>query len=402
MKAVFQNTFHLKRNVRIVLQVIVFTFLFLVNSPGYADPESMTRVLVSLDRPDTATVMIDMDLTVLMGDPARYYLLATGQGSRHDAEVRSVAAKITEALPLFSGNSVLRATLVNYSFSGKSRDEYMDLAADKPAHFQFQIPLPADTGPLQLRIPLGAQIDYPVAYTVQLPERHYTQTRWLDAGQHESVIFDYRGKLPAAHVEQPASFDPDTLSWRQQLPVYLKLGFKHIVPEGTDHILFVLGLFFLGISWRKLLSQTTVFTIAHATTLFLSTYGIFDLPSRFVEPAIALSISFIGLENVFSPKLGRTRLLVVFAFGLIHGFGFASSLSEVPFPHRDFMAALIGFNFGVDAGQLFIILLATLAVGVFRNRPWFRRRIAIPASLLIAAIGLFWAGQRILAYHLLF
>lgn len=401
MKAVSQNIFHVNRNVRISIQVIVFAFLFLVNFPALADPESMTRVLVSLDRPDTATVMIDMDLTVLMGDPARYYVLATGRGSQHEAEVRSVAQEITKALPLFSGHSPLHATLVTYSFSSKSRDEYMDLAADKPAHFQFEIPLPANNGPLQLRIPLGAQIDYPVAYTVQLPERHFTQTRWLDAGQHESVTFDYRGKLPTGHVDQPGSFDPDTLSWWQQLPVYLKFGFKHIVPEGTDHILFVLGLFFLGISWRKLLSQTTVFTIAHATTLFLSTYGIFDLPSRFVEPAIALSISFIGLENVFSPKLGRIRLLVVFAFGLIHGFGFASSLSEVPFPHRDFIAALIGFNFGVDAGQLFIILLATLAVGAFRNRPWFRRRIAIPASLLIAAIGLFWAVQRILAYHLL-
>lgn len=385
---------------RAVLCSLLIVALFGLASIAEADPESMTRVLVSLDRPDAATVMIDMDLTVLLGDPALYYALATGKGPQHEAEVQHVADLITRVLPLFAGSKPLHLSFVKYGFSQKSQAEYMDLAADKPAHFQFDVALPPEGGALQLRIPLGAQIDYPVAYTLQLPERHFTQTRWMDAGQHESLSFEYRGKLPTHHADQPASFDPDTLAWWQQLPIYLKLGFKHIVPEGTDHILFVLGLFFLGISWRKLLSQTTVFTVAHATTLFLSTYGIFELPSRFVEPAIALSISFIGLENVFSPRLGVMRLLVVFAFGLIHGFGFASSLSEVPFPKRDFMGALLGFNLGVDAGQLFIILLATLAVGGFRKRPWFRSRIAIPSSLVIAAIGLFWAGERILAYHL--
>ncbi|WP_282857171.1 HupE/UreJ family protein [Gluconobacter japonicus] len=385
---------------RTVLCGLLIMTLFGLASVAEADPESMTRVLVSLDRLDAATVMIDMDLTVLLGDPARYYALAIGKGPQHEAEVQQVADLITRVLPFFAGSKPLHLSFVKYSFSQKSQAEYMDLAADKPAHFQFDVALPPEGGALQLRIPLGAQIDYPVAYTLQLPERHFTQTRWMDAGQHESLSFEYRGKLPTHHADQPASFDPDTLAWWQQLPIYLKLGFKHIVPEGTDHILFVLGLFFLGISWRKLLSQTTVFTVAHATTLFLSTYGIFELPSRFVEPAIALSISFVGLENVFSPRLGVMRLLVVFAFGLIHGFGFASSLSEVPFPKRDFIGALLGFNLGVDAGQLFIILLATLAVGWFRKRPWFRSRIAIPGSLVIAAIGLFWAGQRILAYHL--
>ena len=177
---------------------------------------------------------------------------------------------------------------------------------------------------------------------------------------------------------QAAGFDPDRLSWANQLATYLRLGFRHIVPEGTDHILFVLGLFFLGITWRKLLSQTTVFTIAHATTLFLATYGIFRLPSQIVEPAIALSITWIAAENVIRPTLGPARLAIVFAFGLVHGLGFASSLSEVPFPKRDFLIALLGFNFGVDFGQLFVIGLALLSVGWFRKAPWFRRRIAIP------------------------
>jgi hypothetical protein len=188
------------------------------------------------------------------------------------------------------------------------------------------------------------------------------------------------------------------MPWQRQLALYLRLGFRHIIPEGTDHILFVLGLFFLGITWRKLIAQTTVFTVAHATTLFLSTYGIFRLPSRIVEPAIALSIAFIAIENVVSPRLGPGRLAVVFGFGLVHGLGFASSLSDIPFPKHDFIVALLGFNFGVDWGQLFVIGLAFLAVGWFRNRAWFHSRVEVPGSLAIAAIGLFWAGQRIYFY----
>jgi hypothetical protein len=99
-----------------------------------------------------------------------------------------------------------------------------------------------------------------------------------------------------------------------------------------------------------------------------------------------------------SPRLGPGRLAVVFGFGLVHGLGFAGSLSDIPFPKHDFLFALLGFNFGVDFGQLFVIGVAFLLVGWFRKEPWFRRRIAIPASLTIAAVGLYWAIQRILFY----
>jgi hypothetical protein len=96
--------------------------------------------------------------------------------------------------------------------------------------------------------------------------------------------------------------------------------------------------------------------------------------------------------------LGPGRLAIVFGFGLVHGLGFASSLSEIPFPKHDFLIALLGFNLGVDFGQLLVIAAAFLAVGWFRNRPWFRRRIAIPCSLAIAATGICWAIGRVIRY----
>ncbi len=367
----------------------------------------MTQVLVSFAEPGTVNVKIDIDLTLLLGSAQEYYALATESPDQQREQLRQIAPRVADNLQFFVGQDRLKLEFRDFSAARAQRSDYLDASMSKLSTFNFVAPLPAGKDPIKLVVPIGAQIDYPVAYTVQVPSAHLSITRWLDEGMHESDAFVWAGKAPTANSPaipgdrtriDAGAVDPGALPWQRQLALYLRLGFRHIVPEGADHILFVLGLFFLGITWRKLLSQTTVFTIAHATTLFLSTYGIFRLPSRYVEPAIALSIAWIAIENVVKPKLGPGRLAIVFGFGLIHGLGFASSLSDVPFPKKDFVVALLGFNFGVDFGQLFVIALAFLAVGRFRNEPWFRRRIAIPCSLAIAAVGLFWAVQRIIFY----
>jgi hypothetical protein len=369
----------------------------------------LSQVLVSFGSPQTVDVKIDVDLSQLLGSPERYYEVATEGDSQQAADIRRILPAVLDAAQLYVGPERLQLKFRDFSASKAQRSDYLDASMSKLSTFRFSAVLPDDPGPLKLVVPIGAPIDFPVAYTVQIPAARVSITRWLEAGMHESDPFAWADRVPGARapVSGPVSaaaqdpgprFDPDALPWPRQLALYLRLGFRHIVPEGTDHILFVLGLFFLGVTWRKLLSQTTVFTVAHATTLFLSTYGIFSLPSRYVEPAIALSIAWIAIENVVRPTLGPGRLAIVFGFGLVHGLGFAGSLRDVPFPKRDFIIALLGFNFGVDLGQLFVIAVAFLLVGAFRNRPWFRRRIAIPCSLAIAATGLFWGVQRMLQY----
>lgn len=367
---------------------------------------TLTQVLVSFDGPGTLAVKVDIDPTMMLGSPEAYYRFATDTPARQQATLDAIVPRIVGDIQLFTGDSQLALVFQGFTLPASSKADYLDASMSKLTSMRFLAVLPANRQPLRLVVPVGAEIEYPVAYTVQVPSARISITRWLEAGMHESDPFAWADRAPRAGAMAPAAsaaqatekFDVDTMPWPRQLALYLRLGFKHIVPEGTDHILFVLGLFFLGITWRKLIAQTSVFTVAHATTLFLSTYGIFRLPSRYVEPAIALSIAFIAIENVFRPKLGPGRLAIVFGFGLIHGLGFASSLSDVPFPKHDFIVALLGFNFGVDAGQLFVIGIAFLAVGWFRNRPWFRSRIAVPCSLAIAAVGLFWAVQRVIFY----
>jgi hydrogenase/urease accessory protein HupE len=177
---------------------------------------------------------------------------------------------------------------------------------------------------------------------------------------------------------------------------YVGIGYTHIVPKGLDHILFVLGIFLLSVAWRPLLYQVTAFTIAHTITLGLSLYGIISLPAGIVEPLIAASIVYVGIENILTPQLKPWRVFIVFGFGLLHGMGFAGVLTEIGLPQDEFLNALISFNIGVELGQLTVISAAYLIVGHwFRNRPWYRQAVIIPGSAAIALIGAYWTIERI-------
>lgn len=178
---------------------------------------------------------------------------------------------------------------------------------------------------------------------------------------------------------------------------YIPIGFDHILPKGLDHILFVLGLFLLAARLKPLLWQVTAFTAAHTVTLALGAMGWVVVPGAIVEPLIAASIVYVAVENIFTDHLNRWRPVVVFGFGLLHGLGFASVLEEFGLPEAHFIPALLGFNVGVEFGQLTVIALAFLAVGAwFRDRSWYRARITVPASLAIAAVGAYWVVERTL------
>ena len=177
---------------------------------------------------------------------------------------------------------------------------------------------------------------------------------------------------------------------------YGAAGFDHIIPKGLDHILFVLGLFLFSTRMRPLLWQITMFTIAHSITLALAMTGVLELPARIVEPLIALSIAYVGIENVWHRTLHRSRLVLVFAFGLLHGLGFASMLADFGMPDDAFFTALVSFNLGVELGQLAVVGLAFLLVGLWLGeKPYYRRRVVIPGSLLITLIGLYWTWERL-------
>jgi len=214
-----------------------------------------------------------------------------------------------------------------------------------------------------------------------------------------------RPQASAAPMPRPMNCDPfgDDVQSQDGIPPgvltagqFLALGFWHIIPDGPDHILFVLGLFLLSAHLKPLLWQVTAFTLAHSVTLALAMNGILELKASFVEPLIAASIAFIAIENLFTTKLQPWRPILVFAFGLLHGLGFASVLSNLHLPAGQFGPAIIGFNIGVEMGQLAVIALAFAAVGWLRKRENYRSLIIIPGSLAIAIIGIYWTIERVL------
>jgi hypothetical protein len=178
---------------------------------------------------------------------------------------------------------------------------------------------------------------------------------------------------------------------------FIRQGFVHVVPLGWDHILFVLGLFLLSRKCKPILWQVTMFTAAHTLTLGVATLARVSIPGQIVEPVIAASIAFIALENVFLPKYSRWRLAIVFLFGLVHGLGFASALQELDLPGPALVVGLLGSNLRVEGGQLTVIAIAWAVTVWLKQEDVYRRRVAIPASLLIACCGLWWTVQRIVA-----
>ena len=216
--------------------------------------------------------------------------------------------------------------------------------------------------------------------------------RVLPPGEGDGVSF----WLQNGNLSEPisiAGIDQRT-RWEQFLD-YIIIGFEHIVPKGLDHILFVIGIFLLSTHWKPLLTQVTAFTIAHSITLGLSIYGIVQLPSNLVEPLIAASIVYVGIENLFTQKLQKWRAAVVFAFGLLHGLGFASVLFEIGLPRDAFLEGLLAFNIGVELGQIAVIMVAFVLVGFWgRNQQWYRPWVIIPGSLVVSVVGGWWFLER--------
>ncbi len=178
------------------------------------------------------------------------------------------------------------------------------------------------------------------------------------------------------------------------LMTWIIAGFRHILPLGLDHICFILGLFFLQPKWKPLLWQTSAFTLAHSITLALDVLGLFTISSKVVEPMIALSIAYVGIENLWVKELKPWRVGLVFGLGLLHGMGFASVMQELELPRGQLAEPLVGFNLGVELGQITVLASAFVVTVWFLNKTAFGRIRKI-ASGMIGAVGLYWTYQRI-------
>ncbi|WP_246417858.1 HupE/UreJ family protein [Haloferula luteola] len=195
------------------------------------------------------------------------------------------------------------------------------------------------------------------------------------------TIFEHEGGRPSKLHR------PGFIRW-------LQIGWEHILPHGTDHILFILGVYLLLPQWKSLLKQSLTFTLAHSATLIFAALGWVNLPTTPIEVLIALSISWMAWENLRRTPLDARRYATIAGFGLIHGLGFAKMLQPLLPPGRpdQWAIGIVGFNLGVEAGQIAVLVVAWSLSSWWQPAAF--QKLRFTGSLMIAAVGLYWAFER--------
>ena len=178
---------------------------------------------------------------------------------------------------------------------------------------------------------------------------------------------------------------------------FFVFGVQHIIPKGLDHILFIFGLFLFSLSLKKLISQITIFTIAHSITLIFVSLSVMKISPQIVEPIIALTIVYVGIENIFKNYIKEYfRYVVILFFGLLHGLGFALVLSDIGYRSTDLFINLLSFNIGIEVAQISIVLVLYLLIALnFAKNKNYRTFFQVPSSILISSVGLYWFFERI-------
>jgi hypothetical protein len=351
--------------------------LCLLPAGAWAHALSFSKAELRVAKAGEATLTLRLDL--------RRLLTGSEPGDLTEAQFEALfGAETAEraGLRVEAEGGLSRAVLLY--FSGRQLPVTVTLpevapAAESEAEVVLRATVPAGQGGLGLRTSemLG---------TVAL-------SAWVDEVQVMDRVPVAPGRTP-----EPIAVSVEEESGARTGLRYLWQGVLHIVPLGLDHILFVLALALLSLRWRPAVLQATAFTVAHSITLALAVTGAVALPASVVEPLIALSIAVVALENLVSIEARWWRLGLVFSFGLLHGLGFAGVLQELGLPDERLAVALLSFNVGVELAQVAIVAVAFGVAAMWQRSGLLaevpmRKRL----SLGIAAVGLFWTVERLLA-----
>ncbi len=363
---------------------ILAAFLLLVLPLGMASAHEVRPAIGDLTSSDgKVSLVLRLSMEPVLADVDLEGLDDTNQSDKSD-RVDALRALDPEALKA-QIEADLPDLLGRVGIQGDGRDITLSVT-------EVQVDLVDDvTLPRESRLflsgdlPAGAQ-----ALTVSWPSEYGTLIlRQMD------VEDGYTGYLTGGTSDPIPVAGGAAMTGLGAFAYYVPVGFEHIVPMGLDHILFVLGLFFLSTRLGPLLWQVSAFTLAHTVTLALGALGYVNIPGSIVEPIIAASIVYVAVENIVSDRLHRWRPAVIFAFGLLHGLGFASVLGEFGLPANQFVPALIGFNVGVEIGQLSVIALAFLLVVLAQRansgRTDLRLAQIVYGALTLAFVGLSFA-----------
>jgi len=308
-----------------------------------------------------------------------------------------------------AGQSVRYALSVPAEGLGDATRDLREFAAAVARHVAIEADGAACAGvPSETRPPSAgrASIEVVVLYACAAPIRNLSIRDGIDAllgvdhhtiadiqwsGGARQVVFEKGQRSTSIAITGSAAEDTS----KGRFVFYLGLGVEHIIG-GIDHLLFLLALLALSTSLWQTVKIVTAFTVAHSITLSLAALGMVDVPSSIVEPLIAASIVWVAVENLVAPTGVGRRWLIAAIFGLIHGLGFASALAEVGLPRDALVRALIGFNIGVELGQLAFVAVVMPPL-VWASRPGRLPRLPQVLSVIVALVGAVWLVERLLA-----
>jgi hypothetical protein len=354
---------------------------------------NMTHIDITVDAEQQAVITLRIDLGQSLMTAEDYWVATQAIGSAQRALLQPTLDRLGRDLSFLLDGTVQQPQLTGFEISATSLAAIQNPLTPQMATLNYQLDV---SGGTYLNVQLADQLEipWPCLMKIDIAGQALPQSRLLtnvDRLSRDTLVSSGAANLETDGLAQLV------YSWSRLAPefTWVAVGFQHIVPNGLDHMLFILGLFFLAGGWRSLLLQVTGFTLAHSLTLGMSMVGIISLPMSIVEPLIALSIVYVAIDNLYATKLARWRLVIVCLFGLLHGLGFASVLANIGLPQDQFLLSLGLFNLGVELGQLAVIAGAFLMVGWFSRQTWYQSNIAQPATIAIAGTGAYWFLKRI-------
>ena len=391
-------------------KLLLITLFFRFFCSAYTHPIPDIPILGSFNSDGNSSIIIEIDPRSFAEDPESIpFITANAFKDFPDSNKTELLLKaqemIRDAFDLRFGETSWFLPDFDLNFTEKDAG---DLSEDNIVVIQGRHDTFLESNSTFYQIRAKEEAPYDLIFTNQIDGKPQRRVNVLFPGE-ESFKLDlgFIGTRPEPEAVKPSVIQPaKTISKEEQAEQrradarstffsFTRQGFVHVLPLGLDHILFVLGLFFLSRKWKPIIYQVSVFTIAHTITLGLATLDLVAAPSHVVEPIIAASIAVVAIENIFFPGYRHVRLLVVFFFGLIHGLGFAGALSAFDLDPTSLVIGLLGFNVGVEFGQLAVIALVFGATFWLTEEKAYRKWVVVPGSALIALMGIYWTIERV-------
>ena len=394
-------------NSPILKKLLFFPFFFVYSYFAWAHPIPDIPILGSFSSDGNSTIIIEVDTRCFEEDPESVPFLTKSifesfTNKQRESLLIKAKTMIEEAIEIRFGSPNWYLPNFQYEFIDKLSGE---LSEENIVLIQGRYSKLLDTNATFYQIRSKESAAYDLVFSNLINGEPQRRVNVLFPGEESFKLNLSFINGKSIHKKSKAAIDLNPREEeaiekkredaRSTLFSFGRQGFVHVSPLGLDHILFVLGLFLLSRQWKPIILQVSVFTIAHTITLGLATLDLISAPSHVIEPIIAASIAVVALENLFFPGYRHSRLLIVFFFGLIHGLGFAGALSAFNLDPTSLVIGLLGFNIGVEFGQLAVIAIAAGLTFWVKDKTSYRKFIVIPGSVLIAVFGLYWTIERI-------